>query len=299
MSIHFSIRDFLTCGVVKKLRKVTSTFCWCNNIWLYRTNHFDCMQSIRCWHCTHAAQNRLYVTQFHISRAPSTFFQHSSTHNAQAILLVLRKFHFQVRPIVSPPPSYSKFHPYHYHYTLASGEAATNLASLNPIVESTLEHPHEWSRQQPRRSSRWPAIWQKQCHNISWMLISWRMHQTPHRNLFKDCGVYVLTPKGLHIFERFIHRNGINGDHLAHVLTTQPIWMKLLHIERRSVDDEIETGFSGCHLPYSIDDYFTLKWTTTRMLSSIPYSPPRIRYPHFSCCKWVIHTVTVALAGCM
>jgi hypothetical protein len=61
----------------------------------------------------------------------------------------------------------------------------------------------------------------------------------PSSNLFKDRGVYQLTPKGLHVLERFISRNGINGDHLSHVFATQPICMKLLHLERRSVDDEI------------------------------------------------------------
>ncbi|KAH9953430.1 hypothetical protein BGW80DRAFT_1215795 [Lactifluus volemus] len=61
----------------------------------------------------------------------------------------------------------------------------------------------------------------------------------PSSNLFKDRGVYVLTPKGLHVLERFISRNGINDDHLSRVFATQPICMKLLHLERRSVDDEI------------------------------------------------------------
>ena len=58
-------------------------------------------------------------------------------------------------------------------------------------------------------------------------------------NLFKERGVYVLTPKGLHILERFMSKNGISGDHLSHVFTSQPICVKLLHLERRSVDDEI------------------------------------------------------------
>ena len=58
-------------------------------------------------------------------------------------------------------------------------------------------------------------------------------------NLFKDRGVYVLTPKGLHVLEHFISRNGINGDHLAHAFATQHICVKLLHLERSSVDDEI------------------------------------------------------------
>jgi hypothetical protein len=61
----------------------------------------------------------------------------------------------------------------------------------------------------------------------------------PSSNLFKERGVYVLTPKGLHVLERFISKNGINAEHITHVFQTQPICMKLLHLERRSVDDEI------------------------------------------------------------
>ncbi|KAH8105494.1 regulator of G protein signaling [Cristinia sonorae] len=66
----------------------------------------------------------------------------------------------------------------------------------------------------------------------------------PGSNLFKDRGVYVLTPKGLHVLERFMSKNGINGDHLSHVFTSQPICMKLLHLERRSTDDEIIVSHS-------------------------------------------------------
>jgi GTPase-activating protein SST2 len=61
----------------------------------------------------------------------------------------------------------------------------------------------------------------------------------PSSNLFKDRGVYALTPKGLHVLERFISKNGMNSDHLQHVFATQPICIKLLHLERRAVDDEI------------------------------------------------------------
>ena len=61
----------------------------------------------------------------------------------------------------------------------------------------------------------------------------------PSSNLFKDRGVYILTPKGLHVLERFITKNGINSDHIQHVFASQPICIKLLHLERRSLDDEI------------------------------------------------------------
>lgn len=61
----------------------------------------------------------------------------------------------------------------------------------------------------------------------------------PNINLFKDRGVYQLTPKGLHVLERFVNKNGINYEHLQSVFQTQPICIKLLHLERRSSDDEI------------------------------------------------------------
>ncbi|WRT66148.1 uncharacterized protein IL334_003101 [Kwoniella shivajii] len=56
---------------------------------------------------------------------------------------------------------------------------------------------------------------------------------------FKERGIYMLTAKGLHILERFVTKNGISADHLIKIFSTQPICMKLLHLERRSVDDEI------------------------------------------------------------
>jgi hypothetical protein len=56
---------------------------------------------------------------------------------------------------------------------------------------------------------------------------------------FKDRGLYRLTPKGLHILERFITKNGISADHLLRIFAEQPICMRLLHLERHAADDEI------------------------------------------------------------
>lgn len=61
----------------------------------------------------------------------------------------------------------------------------------------------------------------------------------PTSFVFKDRGIYGITPKGLHVLERFITKNGIAADHLVKVFTTQPICMRLLHLERRPMDDEI------------------------------------------------------------
>lgn len=56
---------------------------------------------------------------------------------------------------------------------------------------------------------------------------------------FKDRGIYAITPKGLHILERFITKNGIAADHLVRVFTSQPICMRLLNLERRPHDDDL------------------------------------------------------------
>jgi hypothetical protein len=56
---------------------------------------------------------------------------------------------------------------------------------------------------------------------------------------FKDRGIFMVTPKGLHILERFITKNGISADHTLRLFADQPICMKMLHLERRSADDEI------------------------------------------------------------
>ena len=56
---------------------------------------------------------------------------------------------------------------------------------------------------------------------------------------FKDRGIYMITPKGLHVLERFITKNGITAQHMMRVFAQQPICMKLLHLERTSADDEI------------------------------------------------------------
>jgi len=61
----------------------------------------------------------------------------------------------------------------------------------------------------------------------------------PFSNLFKDRSIYQVTPKGLHVLERFISKNGINANALQPVFASQPICIKLLHLERRSSDDEI------------------------------------------------------------
>ncbi|KAF8071560.1 regulator of G protein signaling [Lyophyllum atratum] len=66
----------------------------------------------------------------------------------------------------------------------------------------------------------------------------------PSIGLFKDPSLYTLTPKGLHVLERFIHRTGIDADHLQDVLDTEIICSKLFRVERSLAEDEIIFSYS-------------------------------------------------------
>ncbi|KAI0296071.1 regulator of G protein signaling [Multifurca ochricompacta] len=126
--------------------------------------------------------------------------------------------------------------------SFSTDEAAANLASLKFSQSNRGPDPREPSRVITTTTTTTFSMTRDMAKAMSQHFMDARLIENaadPSSNLFKDRGVYVLTPKGLHVLERFISRNGINGDHLAHVFATQPICMKLLHLERRSVDDEI------------------------------------------------------------
>ncbi|KAI0310231.1 regulator of G protein signaling domain-containing protein [Amylostereum chailletii] len=126
--------------------------------------------------------------------------------------------------------------------SFTTDEAAANLASLKFSQSNRGPDPREPTRVITTTTTTTFSMTRDMAKAMSQHFMDARLIENaadPSSNLFKDRGVYVLTPKGLHVLERFISRNGINGDHLSHVFASQPICMKLLHLERRSVDDEI------------------------------------------------------------
>ncbi len=102
-------------------------------------------------------------------------------------------------------------------------------------MEQTLENLHENNHNDLLDDTRYGKTMSQ--HSVGARLIENAANRSS--NLFKDRDAYTLTPKDLHVRERFISRNNTDGDHLVHVIATQPICMKLLHLERRSVDDEL------------------------------------------------------------
>ncbi|KAJ7283371.1 regulator of G protein signaling domain-containing protein [Mycena rebaudengoi] len=126
--------------------------------------------------------------------------------------------------------------------SFSTDEAAQNLASLKFSQSNRGPDPREPSRVVTTTTTTTFSMTRDMAKAMSQHFMDARLIENatdPSSNLFKDRGVYVLTPKGLHVLERFISKNGINSDHLQNVFMTQPICIKLLHLERRSSDDEI------------------------------------------------------------
>ncbi|EPT03102.1 hypothetical protein FOMPIDRAFT_1028809 [Fomitopsis schrenkii] len=134
-----------------------------------------------------------------------------------------------------------------YHSSFTTDDAARNLASLKFSQSNRGPDPREPSRIVTTTTTTTFSMTREMAKAMCQQFMDARLIENaadPGSNLFKDRGVYVLTPKGLHVLERFMSKNGINGDHLAPVFASQPICMKLLHLERRSVDDEIIVSHS-------------------------------------------------------
>ena len=134
------------------------------------------------------------------------------------------------------------FHSWIFLISSSSDEAAQNLASLKFSQSNRGPDPREPSRVVTTTTTTTFSMTRDMAKAMSQHFMDARLIENatdPSSNLFKDRGVYQLTPKGLHVLERFISKNGVNSDHLQPVFSSQPICVKLLHLERRSIDDEI------------------------------------------------------------
>ena len=129
-----------------------------------------------------------------------------------------------------------------FPHSFTTDHAAQNLASLKFSQSNRGPDPREPSRVITTTTTTTFSMTRDMAKAMSQHFMDARLIENaadPTSNLFKDRGVYQLTPKGLHVLERFISKNGINSDHLQPVFASNPICIKLLHLERRSADDEI------------------------------------------------------------
>lgn len=126
--------------------------------------------------------------------------------------------------------------------SFTTDDAVQNLSSLKFAQSNRGPDPREPSRIVTTTTTTTFSMTREMAMAMSQHFMDARLIENavdPNINLFKERGVYQLTPKGSHVLERFVNKNGINADHLQSSFQTQPICIKLLHLERRSGDDEI------------------------------------------------------------
>ncbi|KAF8529272.1 regulator of G protein signaling domain-containing protein [Hysterangium stoloniferum] len=126
--------------------------------------------------------------------------------------------------------------------SFTTDEAAANLASLKFSQSNRGPDPREPARIVTTTTTTTFSMTRDMAKAMAQHFMDARLIENAadrSSNIFKERGVYTITPKGLHVLERFISKNGMNADHLLKVFASQPICMKLLHLERRVSDDEI------------------------------------------------------------
>ncbi|EFP86019.2 hypothetical protein PGT21_016027 [Puccinia graminis f. sp. tritici] len=129
-----------------------------------------------------------------------------------------------------------------YPNSFTTDDAAANLSSLRFSQSNRSTDPNDPSRIVTTTTTTTFSMNRDIAKGICQHFMDARLIENaadPLNPTFKERGIYQITPKGLHVLERFITKNGIHADHLVRVFTTQPICMKLLHLERRPADDEI------------------------------------------------------------
>lgn len=129
-----------------------------------------------------------------------------------------------------------------YPNTFTTDDAAQNLSSLRFSQSNRSSDPNDPQRIITTTTTTTFTMTREIAKGICQQFMDARLIENatdPTGTVFKDRGIYSITPKGLHVLERFITKNGIAADHLVKVFTTQPICMRLLHLERRSTDDEL------------------------------------------------------------
>jgi len=134
-----------------------------------------------------------------------------------------------------------------YTNAFTTDDAAANLASLRFSQSNRTTDPNDPQRIVTTTTTTTFSMSRDIAKGICQHFMDARLIENaadPTSLNFKDRGIYQITPKGLHILERFITKNGISADHLIPVFTSQPICMKLLHLERRQSDDEIHVSRS-------------------------------------------------------
>lgn len=129
-----------------------------------------------------------------------------------------------------------------YPNSFTTDDAAANLASLRFSQSNRTVDPNDSARIITTTTTTTFSMSREIAKGICQHFMDARLVENAADHMavaFKERGIFQITPKGLHVLERFITRNGIASDNLVKVFVSQPMCMKLLTLERSVQDDDI------------------------------------------------------------
>lgn len=130
-----------------------------------------------------------------------------------------------------------------YPFTFTSDEAVNNLGSLKFSQSNRMPDPKDPSRIVTTTTTTTFSMAKDMARTVCQKFVSARFMEavgekssTPFssKNL-----LWQLTPKGIHVLERFCQRNGINSPHVMALLASQYNTMRLVILERDPITDKV------------------------------------------------------------
>jgi hypothetical protein len=152
-------------------------------------------------------------------------------------------------------------------HTFTSEEAITNLGSLKFSQSNRMPDPKDPSRIVTTTTTTTFSMAREMAKSVCQKFLEARfIESVDGKNDFSSkSAVWQLTPKGMHILQRFCNRNGINQRHVQMLLESPRNTMHLVLLERESDGDRIYRDQATIEVVFRRfvgQDGPNLKWST-------------------------------------
>ncbi|TID13783.1 Developmental regulator flbA [Venturia nashicola] len=126
-------------------------------------------------------------------------------------------------------------------HTFTSEEAITNLGSLKFSQSNRMPDPKDPSRIVTTTTTTTFSMAKEMARSVCTKFLEARFIETADgkSDFSSKSAVWQLTPKGMHILQRFCQRNGINQRHVFELLASPRNTMNLVLLERQAETDKI------------------------------------------------------------
>jgi hypothetical protein len=153
-------------------------------------------------------------------------------------------------------------------HTFTSEEAITNLGSLKFSQSNRMPDPKDPSRIVTTTTTTTFSMAKEMARSVCSKFLEARfIESVDGRGEFTHkSSVWQLTPKGMHILQRFCSRNGINQRHVQNLLESPRNTMHLVLLERESDGDRIHRDQATIEVVFRRfvgQDGPNLKWSTS------------------------------------